>query len=985
MGLSYELNIEIDAAWKGELKSFMPDTPLAHFLDATSAVLSVVHARGYRRIESLSPGLFGKHFAYMNNRDGGFVYLDTKNKAFLQMDPDQIPATELQTGIDGDLEVLKGEPWEGYQTRKVVVTVRRPRPLRWVLWLTPKAELQAFASDVIGTLFSCTGKSEERFPLLKKIWRLGVPLKGEVYFSTSGGGFTKSPVTRFALKKISLREVSPREFAVPDRYVDLRDPTRGKKQAKRKMCKSPLAKRLSGYRPVKRGGVVLCDATSSCSCAPSTAWSQTTVGAMPLVLKQVDPEMPQCLPSTYGSIVAVEVEQALMDDLRFIINQISKRLKGFGGSEGKITIDWLDQFRQYSDDLGNGDGLYCLLRDGTGKGKGLLDQMAEREVRRIMVKGPVPPWLMSVSPTEIASVMNNPSIPSEERFDRLPPTTQAAMREQYLMQRIGSLHLTYPESTSKEVWHRLLTIWLWDIEFDLEINRSEIVDTLSVDNNQVHLVIKLPAASGHATVGRTPSTLYFIALGASVLSCIFVPVVCGVLAFMAAVTAFLILDIGDMYINFDDISIDIRIRFGGTPSGLLEPQVDTSVDAGVSVSYNTYLPEVVHAITDLIISECLSHMDTIISEAEGQLTSRLTELLKDDLGLTFPPQFGTVPLVGVSNGTGGVAGDYLSLLAALQSRGAGPGCPYVTQVEGDVEPRLIDTRSEFEEVKSRLSTRPHLYGGFVISQNLLNQIVYAYWRALEFHRSIGQGNPVERSQAQSIVGYLKAACPDCTIQEPYGVQVWPAVPPRMVLAPSGSFEGEAYALTFFDDVRLCISYWNNEKVLSTLELQFAAQARTQIGFGGVNQATGKLDVVKAIDRFFDVYFDLLPDSLGIVPTEIQGFRADGPGFTSFESSMIDALEPAFRVAMSSMLGSRDANVIPKDQDDPNTIQRYCLAGQGIVVLLLSHSRNLYVYFGLNGLAQLILPPSPAIDVNDPAMFPCSAGAAFRDAANCPGQ
>ena len=97
------------------------------------------------------------------------------------------------------------------------------------------------------------------------------------------------------------------------------------------------------------------------------------------------------------------------------------------------------------------------------------------------------------------------------------------------------------------------------------------------------------------------------------------------------------------------------------------------------------------------------------------------------LNLSFPPQFGPVPIVGISTLTDGSPNDYLYLQAGLNAAVVGISAPYVTQVDSDVETPLIEGRLQSTyDADGHPSTRA--YGGFAVSQNLINYYISSIWR-----------------------------------------------------------------------------------------------------------------------------------------------------------------------------------------------------------------------------------------------------------------
>src|SRR5262249_4798948 len=137
------------------------------------------------------------------------------------------------------------------------------------------------------------------------------------------------------------------------------------------------------------------------------------------------------------------------DDLAFFINQVARRLEKFEGTGGNLTIDWLDQFAASAADKskegGQGDGLFCLLRDAAG-GQGFLDRLAGRQARQAIANGTLISQL-DLTPSLLLSLASVMGLTPDRRFDALSPAIRAEVRELYLKQRLGRISVDYPTST----------------------------------------------------------------------------------------------------------------------------------------------------------------------------------------------------------------------------------------------------------------------------------------------------------------------------------------------------------------------------------------------------------------------------------------------------------------------------------------------------------------------------------------------------------
>ena len=234
------------------------------------------------------------------------------------------------------------------------------------------------------------------------------------------------------------------------------------------------------------------------------------------------------------------------------------------------------------------------------------------------------------------------------------------------------------------------------------------------------------------------------------------------------------------------------------------------------------------------------------------------------------------------------------------------------------------------------------YGGFAVSQNLLNYYINTIWRQGAFNYTL---SPAEIHQVVSSLPHSLHLPGAYTV----AAHLWPAVTPRTVLTPYGDFKQHAYAATFFDDVRLCISLLapTGAPTGDKLELQFAAEAYTQIGLGAVNSSLTppKLDIIRVTDTFLDLYFDLTRLRLHLIHPEIQGLRPAGAVFSSLTVADLPHLHSAMLMALGFALKSRDDKLIPSPTGDPK-LQQYPIPGATVDLHLKPEHGNIYVWIGI---------------------------------------
>jgi hypothetical protein len=643
--------------------------------------------------------------------------------------------------------------------------------------------------------------------------------------------------------------------------------------------------------------------------------------------------------------VSLAVEQQFLDDVRFLSNEVLRRLNKFEGSGGKITIDWLNQWRQEAQPDPNTaatDGLWCLLigQSSAPPGGGLLRRLATRQARRAMADGtiggqvPLSPGLLNQVVTALGTQ------PPEARFDKLPPAAQRELRDLYLEERIGKLNLTYTPGTSpQKAFHDLLMIQLSELEFSVTLGRQRSLTVLdATDAGEIFLHLDLPHVRGTANIGRWPTGLYFLALGAAGLMCAFVPFLCSIGTLIALAGLFLLSDFAYVRVKLDKMRLDATIKFIPDANNVLRPDVSLALDADINTFYASYIPTGLHQLIGFVYSLVGSHTNFVLGELEAQLETSLNKLFEETLALRFPPSFGPVPLKGLASATSGRLRDHLYLETRLDAGASSLSPPYITQVDPDVRPKLLDKRTT--------ATFDRRYAGFVISQNFINQFINSRWREGAFNFEYGGG------ELDTLVTKLAIALSGQRPQGHLHAHLWPAVSPRTVLTPTAQADNGPYATTFFDDLRLCLSVVDSPLRMmrapgTVVEIQFAAQAFTQIGFGGLDPATQALDLGRFADGFMDLYFDLEGLGVRLIHPETYGLTVIGGGYAGFDPAVLPALEPALEFAARTALASRSDKAIPVDPAN-RFIHRYPIPGATLDVHMYAQRGNIYGWLGLTG-------------------------------------
>ena len=969
--LQYTLTITPAKNRNWELHEVVGELP-GFDLDHTEPTLfPITHSNQWTSTHIGEAGMAGRNATYIEDPDGGFVYVDHTDKLFFHADKEQVIPLAPPVQIRSTIHVEKGLPIDGRETKVATVEISAPSAVRLRIWFVDDASLKPFARAVLARAVGCPDRLGKSGLDIAKLEELGLPLRVESYSSTFE--YANEPLVVSTVTDLKISHARSKDFEVPPKYQDLRkiNGRSDKTGAKRHKAGSG---RISNFR-------------SGYSDYAREQTGQRSSDYQGAVAAAVGIPFPQCLPSTFAAQIAMETDQIFYDDLRFFINNVVSRLSSFSGSGGKLTVDWLNQWANSPNVQGGVsglDGLYCLMRDPMDLsqsppylgGAGLLDKLAETRSRAAMLDGSITSIGLSMPPGLLSQV-----IAAVGRFDSMDPVAQAELRELYLTQLLGQFVVSYPTTTpSSTVFYGLMNVQLSDIEFGLNINYSQPMTSLAVDNNAIRMHLALPSVSGDANVARWPTGLYWAVLGASGLACFFLPILCVLLPFVAAVGLFILSDYANVNVEIDNFTADSTISFQPDPNQVLRPQATLQLDGDVTVWYISYIPTGLHQLASIVYSLIGSHTNFVINLIESQLRDSINTLLTKTLNLSFPPQFGPIPIIGISTLTDGSPNDYLYLQAGLNAAVVGVSAPYVTQVASDVEKPLIEGRLQSTyDADGHPKTRA--YGGFAVSQNLINYYINSIWRHNAFNYAL--------SAAETKQIALHMPRPFDLGQAILQVHLWPAVTPRTVLTPFGEYKQKTYAATFFDDVRLCLSLVDaaGASLGSTLELQFAAEAFTQFGLGAVNMSAvpPKLDIIRASTTFLDLYFDLKRLRVHLIHPEVQGLQTTGQFFSNLTVANLPQLQAVMLMALGFALKTRDDQFIPSSTGNP-MLQQYAIPGATIDLHLKPSRGNMYVWVTITGTPKVLLGhvyhgllalfPNGQLDIST---INCVAGRVLRSA------
>lgn len=991
--LRYKVEFGITEGKEEFVRNTLKGNDYLNLNNKLAGTVSVTHGGETTRINCPGKSVLGTNYSLIKSKDQGSLYIDHGTRSYLRI-PKELEAQHAFTEkFTASVKVTK--PGKD-KMAQAVISVDAPFRIRYELTLDTDPDYADYRKEIICHTIGCPEVFAASGVDLNNIISIGFPIKGSLYMIADGSEYELT--SAFGVTGLQWIAYDAKEFAAPAGYKSIKELSRQAKEKGKKTAFAPTI-RLSEARARfgKKTGQFEHYAGDMHDHEPAAGDVQQ-LSSMKRQFEGGGLKFPTCFDNTYASLIANVVDQKLLDDLKYLINGITKRLDDFSGSNGNLTINWMDQFKAHSDALANADpggGLYVMMHDETAMGpgytmkKGLLDKLAVKDLGNLLADGDNLSGigLPAAAQTNVNNIIANTGITPVNRFSSLSLEDQGTLIDSYVFNKLGTIPLTYPSSTgTQRIFHSLLDVRLDNIDFDININNTAVIDTLEFDNSSIHLILQLPDASGSAFLSRWPAPLYWAILAASGIACFFFPPACTLAAAALLVGLFIGLDFAFVSIDLSDIRIDAHLTWVPNAGNVLQPQVTLDLDADITVYYVSVVPTGVHQILSLIYSIVLSTTDLVINEVESQLQDKLNDFLKKDLEISYPPKFGPVPLTGISNASEFVNADRMYIEQGLNAGTLGVICPFITQVDAEVKSKILRLRDEFKTTfedpvdafarvggllgwaTTDFSGIARYYAGTVLSQNFINHYIYTLWRTQRFNYNF------TTDETEKLFDLLRDAFPQFRNIEydPRTVRahLWPAVPPRTVFTPKPASENKFYSTTFFDDVRICFELAKTRIGKNAkLEILFSAQTFTEIGFGGFNSSTNQLDILKVNDRVFDIYFDLSQIKASVIHPEVHSFRFPAMAVTVAQDySPLDhpSLKKLLIRAMSFALKNRDAAFIPRGAGDTTYIQRYPLGDNAIqlVCQLVPFQGNMYVSKGLSGAATAIYENALDIDQLD---------------------
>jgi hypothetical protein len=512
--LSYNLSFTAEKNQEARIKLMVSSHPLFD-VQSMNGVFSVAHALNNVMLESHGKTIHGSDFIYITDKDNGFLFLDKVTKGYLHFGNEKPLKFAFKEKINSSVEI---SDTKDKNFVKAVLHLSIPGKFKYELLLDKSEAFRPFRSEVLCMVFACKDKVSKAGIDLNPISEVGIPVQGEAFYETSLGKFEK--ISSFKITNLSLEKNRSRLFNIPEGYKNLREINKNEDFFKNNFRQGPKV-RLSEYRKNKKKPYPFYKPQSGQSSEIPTDERNWFTPDSVSRFQSGSFDFPTCFEETYGAQISNLIDEKILDDVKYFVNVVSKRLNQFSASNGTINIDWMNQIRTTTIPFGDGErsGLYTLLHDempidnNHPKKLGLLDRLAVSVLSNLMAKNDnlANIGLSNILQNRVNLILGDPNIPSEERFENLTIEEQGLIIDAYIFNGIGTIKINYPSSfPSQSIIYDLLEVKLVDVDFDIVLANQAVVEKMVFENDGIHLVINIPNMSGKAWVLRSPSVKYFI-------------------------------------------------------------------------------------------------------------------------------------------------------------------------------------------------------------------------------------------------------------------------------------------------------------------------------------------------------------------------------------------------------------------------------------------------------------------------------------------
>jgi hypothetical protein len=555
---------------------------------------------------------------------------------------------------------------------------------------------------------------------------------------------------------------------------------------------------------------------------------------------------PDCLGSTRFGSVAATLHQDLLTVASNTVNLVAPLLGPTTIAGGAWTIPWLANLVGLGP-TAPGSGIAGFLREArtvtsppgpTGGGRGLLDRLAFRSLyerdgsglmrtQRDFAATTLPTTLASWG-IPAASAAATSLTAASGNLAAIPPRDQRTVTEGYETRELGVLtitglpatlpappappfsfgSITVGSVTTPPMFTASVTGIAGTVNF-ASLGGGPFITAATIGGSgDIVLGLALPTVTVTGTILRALTPFGGLVLGLGTIGfCFAMPFLCPFAVTLVTLAGFVLTNVTTVTATATGVTWTLDVSWAFDPStSRVEPFV-TNIGRTGTVTVGTFgrTPNIIANAVDALIAALGNLFDLWGAALALGGAAAIQQALRDQ-GLQLPVAGSQNELQAVGGSAVSTAGSILQLEADIEPTGLLPIEPFTTQVptRSMVRQQLLVAHLNMRrDLNPQPVTPPPGPGpvitvgtfvGLGLSQNALNAYLVHQWLQQRFEIVIT--DPPTIARWDSVV-------PGLFPRVPLRIHLWPAVPPRVEIAPHELATGARPLVLFFDDVRAC--------------------------------------------------------------------------------------------------------------------------------------------------------------------------------------
>jgi hypothetical protein len=768
-----------------------------------------------------------KAFTAVYRRQGGMTFWDDATRSFATIGAEDMPRTTIAPGTT---ETTR--PLDGGDEGTFVVTTRDPKAgtLRHELTVSRRKEWAPFGAALLRVLHCGPSCHAQTGLPWDEIAKAGVIIRERTFVDGAN-----EPITELELESLELVKIGDGDFAPPRGYRPLEEIMKKGGEPRPYPAPSPADPKPEDVQAgvVKQG---LEDSSGG--------------GGVKRAFLIREDLTPDCLGNTRFGSMSASIHQDLLTVVTNAVNTVAPLIGPTTIAGTTWTVPWLANLAAATAaaPAGLGSGLFCFLRQrrnpmlppgpGGGGGAGLVDAFAfstlyQRDAAGLMrtqrefTAGTLP---ITLARWGVGAPTDANLIAAAGDLTMVSLLDQRTVTEAYELTELGVITVTAPASTlapfsfGSVTFAGITTPPLFTVSVGAlsgTVNFASLAGgpliTAATVGSSGNFVLGLtpPAASLSAIVVRAPTLWagFVMSVGAPWF-CITFPFFCPIFVTLVSLAWFVMLNVTLVTATTIGVTWTLDVRFDFDPATeRVEPFVSVLGTTGTAVVAAIGLtPNLIANLVDALVGAFGTLFNTWSSALAGGAATALQQLLRSQ-GLQLPVAGRQNELRAIDGGATSSPGAVLQLHANVVPIVEGLASqPFTTQV---ARTNVIDTQLLVAHLNIRRDLNPQpavpppgpgpvltvgTLVGLGLSQNALNYYLFHQWVNGLFEVTI--------TDAPTINKFEVNAPPGLFVRSPVRIHMWPAVAPRVEIAPHAISLGTRPLVVYFDDVRACFEIPN---------------------------------------------------------------------------------------------------------------------------------------------------------------------------------